>query len=143
MREAMRFFVHALPTRRLAPGAIVGFVAFVLAAVPLRAEVFEPFEPERFAAAQAAGKPIVIDVFATWCSTCKVQEPIQSALAERPEFDDFVLLRVNYDEDKETVRRFAVPKQSTILVFKGEREMARSTGETDPDALEALWRQAL
>jgi hypothetical protein len=38
---------------------------------------------------------------------------------------------------------FKVQRQSTLIVFKGEREMARSTGDTKPDSIAAMLRKAL
>jgi thiol:disulfide interchange protein len=36
----------------------------------------QPFDTSAFQQAQAAGKPILVDVTASWCPTCKVQRPI-------------------------------------------------------------------
>jgi thiol-disulfide isomerase/thioredoxin len=35
----------------------------------------KPFTAAAFEAAQASGKPILIDVSASWCPTCKAQAP--------------------------------------------------------------------
>ena len=34
----------------------------------------KPFDAASFQATQAAGKPILIDVFAPWCPVCKAQQ---------------------------------------------------------------------
>ena len=40
----------------------------------------ETYSPQAFAAAQAAGKPILLHITAPWCPTCKAQKPILSKL---------------------------------------------------------------
>ncbi|XSC44895.1 TlpA family protein disulfide reductase [Bradyrhizobium sp. RDT10] len=47
-----------------------------LVGTSLVAQAGQPFDLSAFQQAQAAGKPILIDVTAPWCPTCKVQRPI-------------------------------------------------------------------
>ena len=47
-------------------------------------------------------------------------------------------LRVDFDAQKPIVQGFGVQKQSTLIVFKGDKEVGRSTGETKADPIEAL-----
>ncbi len=42
-----------------------------------------PFTKEQFAATQDAGKPILIDIAASWCPTCRAQAPIIGDLTSR------------------------------------------------------------
>ncbi|MGD9805062.1 MAG: thioredoxin family protein [Hyphomicrobiaceae bacterium] len=44
-----------------------------LLASPLLASDKIAFTPAAFEAAQKAGKPIIVDISATWCPTCKAQ----------------------------------------------------------------------
>ena len=37
---------------------------------------FEPYSPEKLAAAQAAGKPVFVNYTAAWCVTCQVNEKV-------------------------------------------------------------------
>ena len=62
------------------------------------------FEVAAFQAAQAAGKPILIDIRADWCSTCARQKPIISQLSGKPKFKDLVIFEVDYDRQKSIVR---------------------------------------
>lgn len=98
----------------------------------------QPFTPAAFDAAKAAGKPILIDVTAPWCPTCKAQRPILSGLEADGKFKDLVVLDVDFDSQKDVLRQFGVRMQSTLIAFKGPHETARSTGDTAPGALAKL-----
>ena len=102
-----------------------------------------PFDQTAFAAAQAAGKPILVHVTAPWCTTCKAQAPILSRLLSEPRFKQLVTFDIDFDTQKALLSRFQVRMQSTMIVFKGEQETGRSTGDTDPGSIEALLTKAI
>lgn len=109
-------------------------------AMPSLANAGQPFDAKAFQASQAAGKSILVDVTAPWCPTCKQQRPIvQQIEKERP---DLVVYEVDFDSAKDVLKQFRVQHQSTLIVFKGSKEVARSTGETDPAPLRALVAKA-
>lgn len=65
------------------------FLLGALAAAPLlfgtAANAAEAvFTPEAFAAAQKAGKPILVHVTAPWCTVCAAQKPILAKLEAQP-----------------------------------------------------------
>jgi thioredoxin 1 len=96
----------------------------------------QPYDEKSFDEAQAAGKTVLIDVTASWCPTCKKQAPIIGAIEkERP---NLVVYEVDFDTAKDLLRRLQVRAQSTLIVYKGPKEVARSTAETDPGRLRAL-----
>ncbi len=103
----------------------------------------KPYDQAGFDAAQAAGKPILVEVYADWCPTCRAQEPIVSELMRDPKNAGFVVLRVDFDNQKDVVKRFRARYQSTLIVFKGKKEVIRSTGETRKDAIAAQLAKAL
>ncbi len=103
----------------------------------------KPFNAAAFEAAQASGKPILIDVSAPWCPTCKAQAPILSKLMSEPRFKNVVAFNVDYDSQKDVLKKFNVQRQSTLVVFKGKQEAGRSTGDTNPASIEALLAKGL
>lgn len=114
----------------------------ILATLPLgsiaRAMEHTPFDQAAFEAAQAAGRPILVEVTAPWCPVCKAQAPILSRLKSEPRFKDLVGFNIDFDTQKDLLRKFNVQKQSTLIVFKGKLETGRSTGDTNAASIETL-----
>ena len=121
IRNALKF---ALPL--LAGLAMPGFAS---------AAAVAPFTPAAFAAAQKAGEPILVEITAPWCPTCKAQKPILGKLEAEPQFKDLHVFEVDFDSQKDVVRGFNARAQSTLIAFKGAREVARSVGDTQPDSI--------
>jgi thioredoxin 1 len=101
-----------------------------------------PFTAAAFAAAQAEGKPILVDVTAPWCPVCAKQHPILSQLEQTAELSDLIVFDVDFDSQKDVLNQFGVRTQSTLIVFSGKTEAARATGITDPAAIQALLLKA-
>ena len=115
-------------------------VAATLLASSLVAWAGQPFDAKVFQSAQAAEKVILVDVTAPWCPTCRQQRPIVEQIErEKP---DLVVLEADFDTAKDVLKRFRVQYQSTLIVFRGSKEVARSTGETDPSLIRALIAKA-
>ncbi len=111
----------------------------VLSVLPVaRAMDKVPFDQKAFDAAQAAGKPILVEVTAPWCPVCKAQAPILSQLRNDAQFKELVTFNIDFDSQKDLLRNFNVQKQSTLIVFKGKQEMGRSTGDTNAGTITAL-----
>ena len=100
------------------------------------------FDSGTFAALQSANKPILIDVRADWCPTCRRQDLIISSLMAGPDFKGYTVLAVNFDNQPNVLRQFNVTQQSTLIVYKGKTEMGRSTGDTSQAGITALLRKA-
>jgi thioredoxin 1 len=50
----------------------------------------KPFDASAFEAAQAAGKPLLVEVTAPWRPTCKAQKPILEKLGTEQKFSSIV-----------------------------------------------------
>lgn len=115
----------------------------VLGLMPAAALEVRPYDAGAFAAAQAAGKPVLIDVHAGWCPTCRAQASAIDALTDDPRFRTLVVFRVDYDNQREIMRSFGARARSTLIAFSGTTETGRLVGETDPMAIDALLTSAL
>lgn len=94
------------------------------------------FTPAAFEAAKKAGRPILVEVTAPWCSVCKAQKPILSELSALPKFAKLAIFQVDFDSQKDALRMLGVQKQSTLISYKGDKEVGRSTGATSRTAIE-------
>jgi thioredoxin 1 len=101
------------------------------------------FTAANFAAAQNAGKSIVVEVSAPWCPTCRTQKPIIQSLLANPDFKDVMLLEVDFDSQKDVLAQLRVSAQSTLISYKGKTETSRSVGETRAPEIEKLFKAAI
>jgi thioredoxin-like negative regulator of GroEL len=122
-------------------------IATALAATGLSSSAWAnatvPFSDDAFKAAQASGSPILIEIHADWCPTCKAQKPILDELTAAPKFKDLKIFRVDFDAQKPAVRQFKAQMQSTLIVFKGTAEQGRSVGDTKEASIAALLDKSL
>lgn len=98
-----------------------------------------PYNQQTFDQLTAQGKPVVLDITATWCPTCKAQKPIVENLMEQPAFDDVTLMQIDFDSQKPLLRKYRVTMQSTLVAFKGKKEVGRSVGDTSRRGLQRLF----
>jgi len=103
----------------------------------------EAYSQARFDALQAAGEVVLIDVYASWCPTCKKQqEALEAYRSANPE-KKFTILVVDFDKNKDLVRQFRAPRQSTLLIYKGKEQFWFSVAETRPDVIAAELDKAI
>ncbi len=101
------------------------------------------YDKAQFEKLIAEGKPFVVDFFADWCPTCKTQKPLVQALIADPKFQQITILVADFDKEKELKKALRVSQQSTFVVFKGGKEVGRSTGQTKKDDIAATFAKAL
>ena len=116
--------------------------ATLLAAAPASALEFKSYSDESFAAAQSANNSVVIDVYASWCPTCVAQQSVFKKLKDKPEYADVTIMKVDFDKQKDAVRKFGAQRQSTLVAFKGTKEQDRAVGATSTERIEKLIRQS-
>jgi thioredoxin 1 len=121
--------------------ALIALGAF--ARLPAQAAAITGFTEAAFKKAQEEGKSILVEIHADWCPTCRAQDPIITGLLGTPKFKELVTFRVDFDGQVDIVRAMGAQQQSTLITFKGEQEMGRSVGVTNPAKLEALLATAI
>lgn len=111
------------------------FLALALGAGNAAAQKKEGFTPERFAALQRQGALVLLDVHADWCSTCAKQQAILADYREQHPKVPLHILRIDFDRQKQYVRQFKAPRQSTFILYQGKKRVWFSVAETSPTVI--------
>ena len=123
--------------KKLISLSLAGLLTSVIAFAAQAAEKVN-YDAKSFAAAQAAGRPILVEIRASWCPTCKAQEPILGNLEKHDRFRNLLVVLVDFDSQKEAVRAFGAQMQSTLIAFRGSVETGRSVGDTNATSIATL-----
>lgn len=116
---------------------------FGMMAAPATAAEVRQFDEQALAAAQSQGRPVLVDVYADWCSVCRVQHGHINAIIADPAYDRLLVLRLNYDTQKTQRRALNVPRQSTLIAYNGRVETGRVIAATDRGVIAALLQSTL
>ena len=106
------------------------FCIFVFSANAL--EKITTFNKELFDKAQSDGKVVVVNAWAKYCSSCASQmKVLDKAKSEFNNIEYFTFEITN----KEISSLLNVQYQTTLLIFKNNKEIYRSIGEISRDAV--------
>ena|GEM_PF-412442 len=103
----------------------------------------KPYDQAAFDRLATSGKPVVLSIYATWCTTCKAQQPIENELMHAPAYRDVTMLTIDFDSAKPLLAKYHVAMQSTLIGFKAGKEVGRSVGDTTRAGIEGLFKKTL
>ena len=87
-------------------------------------------------------RPVVVDVWATWCNPCRAIEPDMRRLTQQYK-DRVDVWKVNVDEEKDIARLLGVRGIPTLIIFNSGRELGRIVGAQPPSVLGGVFEAAL
>ncbi|PKO47094.1 MAG: thioredoxin [Betaproteobacteria bacterium HGW-Betaproteobacteria-22] len=112
-------------------------IMFFALAFNANAVEHEAYSAERFKALQATGEVVLLDISADWCPTCAKQQVVLEKYRTANPDKNLHILRVDFDKQKNVVRQLRAPRQSTLLLYKGQEQFWYSVAETRYEVIEA------
>lgn len=83
-----------------------------------------------------SGKPVVVDVMATWCGPCQHMKPVFEKVAQ--EFADaYEFAALNVDEARDLAIEFGVTSVPTLIFIKDGQIKGKETGFMKEEDLKA------
>jgi thioredoxin 1 len=120
---------------------------FALLPIASHAGEVTPYTPGLAEAAMDAGEVVLLDFWASWCSTCAAQERVLAELrAENPLYAEKIrFFVVDWDSygKGELSRALNIPRRSTLVALKGRTEIGRIVAGTGKADIKALLDMAL
>ena len=74
-----------------------------------------------------ATKPVILDVYATWCGPCQQMEPIFDEL-EKEHGDTYKFAKLNVDESRELAIQYGVSSIPSFVFIKNNEVKGKETG---------------
>ncbi|MDA9606398.1 thioredoxin family protein [Candidatus Pelagibacter sp.] len=108
------------------------FIIFIFAFSVNAGEKKTTFNEELFNKAQSEGKVVIVSSWVKYCSSCASQMKILNKA--KNEFDNIEYFAFDVT-NKEISNLFNVQYQTTLLIFKDNKEVYRSIGETNRDLI--------
>lgn len=71
-------------------------------------------------------KPVLIDLWASWCGPCQMLSPLVDQVAE--ERNDIKVGKINVDENPELTQAFGVQSIPLLVLVKNDKITAQSLG---------------
>ena len=90
------------------------------------------YTKELFDKAQSEGKVVIVSSWIKYCSSCASQMKVLEKA--KNEFDNIEYFTFDVT-NKEIAKLFDVQYQTTLLIFKDNKEIYRSIGETTKDLI--------
>jgi thioredoxin 1 len=116
-------------------------VAALMMVAPALAGSFQPYKKADFDKLVSSGQPVLVHVHADWCPTCKRQLTVLGPMLNDPANAKVAAVTVDFDKETAFKQANKIGGQSTLIVYKGGKEVARSVGATDAAAIGTLFAQ--
>ena len=108
------------------------FIFFILAFSVNAGEKKTTFNEELFNKAQSEGKVVIVSSWVKYCSSCASQMKVLDKA--KNDFDNIEYFKFDV-RNKEIANLLNVQYQTTLLIFKDNKEVYRSIGETNRDLI--------
>lgn len=83
-----------------------------------------------------ASKPVVLDIYASWCGPCQQMSPIMDEL-EKELGSQYIFAKLNVDEARDISIKLGVTSVPTFVFVNNGTVAAKETGYMSKDAMKA------
>ena len=115
------------------------FICFVISINANAVSKETTYDKELFDKAQSEGKIVIVSSWIKYCSSCAGQMKILKTAKETGELSDIKFDNIEYFAfdvtNKEIAKFFNVQYQTTLIIFKNNKEVYRSIGETTKELI--------
>lgn len=91
---------------------------------------------------EKAEKPVLVDLWASWCGPCKMLSPLVDQLADEMA-DRIEVAKVDVDEAADVAMKFGVNSIPTLLLFNGGKLLNKSIGYVPMEQLKAFVEKSI
>ena len=99
------------------------------------------FTKKAFKQAQNSGKTVVIYSWNKYCSSCNKQKPILKQAQQ--DFSDVLFFYIEHVKNKDLVKELNINFWSTIVVYKENKQVAKSVGMIEKSQIYSLIKKGI
>ena len=126
---------------------ILSIIQFFIINFSIALEKETTFSKELFDKAQSEGKVVVVSSWVKYCSSCASQMKVLKKAKNDGKLLDIKFKNIEYFSfdvtNKEIANLLNVKFQTTLLIFKNNKEVYRSLGETSEDLIYNALKKAI
>lgn len=115
------------------------FATLLLVAFNAHSLEIRPYDAATFERLRQSGLTVALHFHADWCPACRAQERVFKSWQGDASVPG-TLMVVDFDKARDLRRELGVRSQSTIILYKGGKEVTRAGGMTDAEDLRALFK---
>ena len=97
---------------------------------------WEDYESVAFAGYQEQGEVMLVNIYASWCPTCKAQHDAFLDLEKQGKRPSIRAIRLDYDKNEAFRERYDIHATGYLIIFKGNKPIARQAGLTTAKDIE-------
>ena len=88
-----------------------------------------------------SGKPFMVGVHTSWCSTCAAQKRVISSLRSKgAPYKGLTVLEMDWDKYRGSKlgKQLRIPRRSTLIMYSGGKEVGRTIAGTSPSQIKRI-----
>ena len=120
---------------------ILAFFILLISTSSFAGEYETNFNIEKFKFAQNNGKLVVIHSWNKSCGTCAKQKPILEKA--KKDFEGVIFMNFEQTKNKDIAELLKIDYWTTIVVYKDNKEIARSIGQTSKSQIYSIIQKGI